>query len=86
MAISVKSTITTEKATIFGMAYPILGAHMSIAGGYYKAVELAKRSGCDCVQLFTKMRPDQILQGPTQFARAAGGICCGRGGPSCAAG
>lgn len=32
----------------------ILGAHMSIAGGYYKAVEIAKRCGCDCVQLFTK--------------------------------
>ncbi|HVC92046.1 MAG TPA: deoxyribonuclease IV [Pirellulales bacterium] len=33
---------------------PILGAHMSIAGGYHKAVEIAKRCGCDCVQLFTK--------------------------------
>ncbi|MBL8826777.1 MAG: deoxyribonuclease IV [Planctomycetaceae bacterium] len=33
---------------------PILGAHMSIAGGYYKAVEIAERCGCDCVQLFTK--------------------------------
>jgi deoxyribonuclease-4 len=33
---------------------PILGAHMSIAGGYYKAVEAAQRHGCDCVQLFTK--------------------------------
>jgi deoxyribonuclease-4 len=32
----------------------ILGAHMSIAGGYYKAVQAAQRSGCDCVQLFTK--------------------------------
>ena len=32
----------------------ILGAHMSIAGGYYKAVEEAHRCGCDCVQLFTK--------------------------------
>jgi deoxyribonuclease-4 len=32
----------------------ILGAHMSMAGGYYKAVEAAKRVGCDCVQLFTK--------------------------------
>lgn len=31
-----------------------LGAHMSIAGGYYKSVEIAKRCGCDCVQLFTK--------------------------------
>jgi deoxyribonuclease-4 len=32
----------------------ILGAHMSIAGGYHKAVETARRCGCDCVQLFTK--------------------------------
>ena len=33
---------------------PILGAHMSIAGGYHRAVEEAQRCGCDCVQLFTK--------------------------------
>jgi len=33
---------------------PILGAHMSIAGGYYKAADAAQRCGCDCVQLFTK--------------------------------
>ncbi|MEX0713424.1 MAG: deoxyribonuclease IV [Pirellulales bacterium] len=33
---------------------PILGAHMSIAGGHYKAVELAMARGCQCVQLFTK--------------------------------
>lgn len=33
---------------------PILGAHMSIAGGYYKAVEAAKAAGCDCVQIFSK--------------------------------
>lgn len=32
----------------------LLGAHMSIAGGYYRAVEHAQRCGCDCVQLFTK--------------------------------
>lgn len=32
----------------------ILGAHMSIAGGYHKAVEAAARSGCHCVQIFTK--------------------------------
>ncbi len=31
-----------------------VGAHMSIAGGYYKAVEAAAEVGCDCVQLFTK--------------------------------
>lgn len=32
----------------------ILGAHQSIAGGYYKAVEIAQRTGCNCVQIFTK--------------------------------
>lgn len=32
----------------------ILGAHMSISGGYYRAVERAAEVGCDCVQLFTK--------------------------------
>jgi len=32
----------------------ILGAHMSIAGGYYRAVDTAAECGCDCVQLFTK--------------------------------
>ncbi len=33
---------------------PMLGAHMSIAGGYFKAVRAAHAAGCDCVQLFTK--------------------------------
>lgn len=33
---------------------PILGAHQSIAGGYYRAAEIAAQCGCDCVQLFTK--------------------------------
>jgi len=32
----------------------ILGAHMSIAGGYHKAVERAAEASCDCVQIFTK--------------------------------
>ncbi len=32
----------------------ILGAHMSIAGGYHKAIERGLAAGCDCVQLFTK--------------------------------
>ena len=33
---------------------PILGAHMSIAGGYYKAIDSGLECGCDCVQVFTK--------------------------------
>ena len=33
---------------------PILGSHMSIAGGYYKALERGAAVGCDCVQIFTK--------------------------------
>jgi deoxyribonuclease-4 len=33
---------------------PILGAHQSIAGGYFRAVEIAAERGCQCVQLFSK--------------------------------
>jgi deoxyribonuclease IV len=33
---------------------PLLGAHLSIAGGYYKAAESAARLGMDTVQIFTK--------------------------------
>ncbi len=32
---------------------PIIGAHQSIAGGHFKAVERAHSVGCECVQLFT---------------------------------
>lgn len=32
----------------------ILGAHMSIAGGYGRAVERARQAGCDCLQIFTR--------------------------------
>jgi deoxyribonuclease-4 len=32
----------------------ILGAHNSIAGGYYKAAERAEQTGCECLQIFTK--------------------------------
>ena len=33
---------------------PTLGAHMSIAGGYYRAIESGHTVQCDCVQIFTK--------------------------------
>lgn len=33
---------------------PLLGAHMSIAGGYYKAILAARAHECGTVQLFTK--------------------------------
>ncbi|MDA7951310.1 MAG: deoxyribonuclease IV [Pirellulaceae bacterium] len=32
----------------------ILGAHMSVSGGYYHSVLHAHAAGCECVQLFTK--------------------------------
>lgn len=35
-------------------AGPLLGAHMSIAGGVDKALLLGKEVGCDTVQIFTK--------------------------------
>jgi deoxyribonuclease-4 len=48
---------------------------MSIAGGYYRAVEEAHRCGCDCVQLFTKnnnqWRAKEItLQEAAQFRQS----------------
>ena len=53
----------------------ILGAHMSIAGGYYKAVEAAAEAGCDCVQLFTKnnnqWRAKPITEADVERFRAA---------------
>lgn len=33
---------------------PLLGAHMSIAGGYYKAVDAAGSFGMEVIQIFTK--------------------------------
>lgn len=36
------------------MSMPLLGAHMSAAGGAYRAVERAQEVGCACVQLFSK--------------------------------
>jgi deoxyribonuclease-4 len=33
---------------------PLFGAHMSIAGGYYRALEAGAAHQCDAVQLFTK--------------------------------
>jgi deoxyribonuclease-4 len=33
---------------------PLFGAHMSVAGGLYRAAELAAEQECDTVQLFTK--------------------------------
>ncbi|MDZ4657939.1 MAG: deoxyribonuclease IV [Bythopirellula sp.] len=53
----------------------ILGAHMSIAGGYYKAVEAAQRAGCDCVQIFCKnnnqWRAKEITEAEAARFRAA---------------
>src|SRR5262249_741765 len=37
-----------------GFLMPFLGAHMSIAGGLHKALEIAVDHGCGTVQLFTK--------------------------------
>jgi deoxyribonuclease-4 len=33
---------------------PLLGAHMSIAGGVSQALERGRAAGCECVQIFTK--------------------------------
>ena len=33
---------------------PLLGAHMSVAGGFHNAVDAAAEHGMECVQIFTK--------------------------------
>jgi deoxyribonuclease-4 len=33
---------------------PLFGAHLSVAGGYYKAAEAAQALGCETVQIFSK--------------------------------
>ena len=33
---------------------PLLGAHMSVAGGFHLAVDAAAEHGMECVQIFTK--------------------------------
>ncbi len=48
---------------------------MSMAGGYYKAVEIASGCGCDCVQLFTKnnnqWRAKEITQADVERFQSA---------------
>jgi deoxyribonuclease-4 len=34
--------------------FPLLGAHMSIAGGVGEALVRGKQTGCECIQIFTK--------------------------------
>lgn len=36
---------------------PLLGAHMSIAGGYHKAIDAAGELRMDTCQVFTKNQP-----------------------------
>jgi deoxyribonuclease-4 len=54
---------------------PLLGAHMSIAGGYHRAVESAARFGMECVQIFTKnnnqWRAKPLSDGEISAFRAA---------------
>ena len=52
--IAVPVRLVSPQDKWYGLAMAILGAHMSIAGGYHRAVERAAACACDCVQLFTK--------------------------------
>jgi deoxyribonuclease-4 len=44
---------------------PLLGAHMSIAGGLYKALLRGKASGCSVIQIFTSNRNQWKRKKPT---------------------
>ena len=45
---------------------PILGSHVSCAGGFAKAVERAVDVGCDCLQLFVSNPPRQWPVSPVK--------------------
>lgn len=54
---------------------PKLGAHMSIAGRFTRAVEMGRKVGCDTIQLFTKstnqwMAPAITADQAAEFRRA----------------
>ena len=49
----------------------ILGAHMSISGGFDKAIERGHELGCQCVQLFTKNNNQWKANGLSRADRLA---------------
>src|ERR1700722_5585376 len=54
MASKVAAQTATDFKRAAGSKRPLLGAHMSIAGGVSEALIRARDSGCECVQIFTK--------------------------------
>jgi deoxyribonuclease-4 len=65
---------------------PLLGSHLSIAGGYYKAVEAAAELKMDCVQIFTKnnnqwkgkpLAPEDVAQFRDAIERTGIRMPCG---------
>jgi len=46
------ATVTREKGTI--RSRPLLGAHMSIAGGVTQSLGRGDQIGCQCIQIFTR--------------------------------
>ncbi len=80
MLISLAAVGTTARA----MA--ILGAHQSIVGGFDKAVERARRCGCDCLQLFTKNLPNRQRRKAIPFGLALIGRSNDRAVSSCGCG
>ena len=58
---------------------PLLGAHMSIAGGFDKSVQRARQATCDCVQIFTKNNNQWRAKklGEDEAATQAGGYLRG---------
>lgn len=50
-----KTRTDTKSSTGTRAGAPLtLGAHMSMAGGFYRAVERGEEVGCECVQMFLK--------------------------------
>jgi deoxyribonuclease IV len=47
-------TTSAQAKTAYRKEHPLLGAHMSIAGGVSHALERGQQTGCECIQIFTR--------------------------------
>jgi deoxyribonuclease IV len=48
------ASVTTESRPARDLKRPLIGAHMSIAGGVSQALARGRDTGCECIQIFTK--------------------------------
>lgn len=72
--------MTSKESAKTAPARPLIGAHMSIAGGVAEALSRGRATGCECVQIFTKSSRQWVSRPYTKdeidaFKAALGASC-----------